>query len=61
VISEAVNVADDEIKSRGVRYTNMVPVLIKAIQDQQGVIDAQREAMKAQEARLQRLENALLK
>jgi hypothetical protein len=52
VIDEAVNVAPDEIGSRGVRYTNMVPVLIKAIQEQQKVIDSQRKAMEDQELRM---------
>lgn len=64
VISEVVNTADDEIGSRGIRYSNLIPVLIKAIQDQQVVIHNQEELIKSQQAvnqaydlRLRRLES----
>jgi len=59
VIDEVVSTADDAIGSRGVRYVNMVPVLIKAIQDQQAIIDSQKEQLNAQSERLNRLENSI--
>ncbi len=64
VIAEVVNTANDEIGSRGVRYSNLVPVLIKAIQDQQEVIRGQEELIEEQQEindaydlRLKRLES----
>ena len=56
IIDEAVSSADDDIHTRGVRYSNMVPVLIKAIQDQQQLINEQRKALELQGQRLERLE-----
>ena len=38
VIPEVVNVGDDANQTLGVRYSNLIPVLIKAIQEQQKII-----------------------
>lgn len=50
VIKEVVNVGKDEKKSMGVNYPNLIPVLIKAIQEQN-------DLLKRQEARILELEN----
>lgn len=39
IIPDVVTVGDDEEKLLGMRYTELVPVLIKAIQEQQQIID----------------------
>lgn len=39
LIPEIVTVGDDEEKTLGMRYTELVPVLIKALQEQQEIID----------------------
>lgn len=59
VIEEAVSTADDSIGSRGVRYVNMVPVLIKAIQDQQEIIELQKKQLEAQNARINKIEHSI--
>ncbi len=74
VIEEVVSVTEDQQQARGIQYVNMVPVLIKAIQDQQTIIHHQEQKLRAQdqtirrqydisqqqESRLQKLEKALL-
>jgi len=59
VIKEVVATADDAIGSRGVRYVNMVPVLIKAIQDQQEIIELQKKQLEAQNARINKIEHSI--
>lgn len=39
IMPEMVNVGDDENQTLGVRYTQLIPVLIKAIQEQQAQIE----------------------
>jgi hypothetical protein len=39
VFPQIVDTQNDEIKTKGVRYTELIPVLIKAIQEQQQQID----------------------
>ncbi|MEP5611878.1 MAG: tail fiber domain-containing protein, partial [Cyclobacteriaceae bacterium] len=39
IIPEAVNVGDDEKQTMGLRYSYLIPVLIKAIQEQQEIIN----------------------
>lgn len=56
LVEEVVSVAPNKENSRGVRYQNLVPVLIKAIQDQQDIIKNQKDALLSQEERLQALE-----
>ncbi|MCX7550476.1 tail fiber domain-containing protein [Xanthomarina sp. F2636L] len=41
IINEIVHTADDEDKTLSVSYTELIPVLIKAIQEQQDIIDNQ--------------------
>ena len=48
VLSQVVSTADDAMKTKSVAYSDMVPVLTKAIQEQQAEI----EALKAQNAAL---------
>jgi hypothetical protein len=62
VLPEVVNEGNDEKKTLGLYYADLVPVLIKATQDQQGLIDKQNrkiemlereiEAMKKQQAQI---------
>lgn len=49
VISEIVNTQDDEQKTLGISYTELIPVLIKAIQEQQAIIDSQKQVITSQE------------
>lgn len=39
VVPEVVSIANDDIQTRGVNYAELVPVLVKAIQEQQQIID----------------------
>ncbi len=64
IINEVVNVGDDENKTLGIRYSDFVPVLIKAIQEQQAIIDDQKKKNEELEIqlnqvieRLEKLEN----
>ncbi|NNC44252.1 MAG: hypothetical protein HKN99_00020, partial [Winogradskyella sp.] len=49
IISEIVNAQDDEQKTLGISYTELIPVLIKAIQEQQAIIDNQKQVITSQE------------
>jgi len=60
LVEEVVSVASDQLKTRGVRYQELVPVLIKAIQDQQTIIRTQENSLQSQEERLQALEALIL-
>ncbi|RED42123.1 trimeric autotransporter adhesin [Winogradskyella eximia] len=51
IITNIVQVGDDELKTMGVSYTELIPVLIKATQEQQVIIDAQAEKIKQLEAK----------
>jgi len=46
LIPEIVNKANDEKQTRSMRYTELVPVLIKATQEQQVLIDQQNQQIK---------------
>lgn len=46
LIPEIVNKSDDKNQTRSMRYTELVPVLIKATQEQQVLIDQQSEQIK---------------
>ena len=66
VISEVVRVGDDPDQTLGLNYSELVPVLIKAIQEQQNIIDAQnkevatlREEMKAIQVAIEMLKTSL--
>jgi hypothetical protein len=41
IINEVVNVGDDENQTLGVRYSDLIPILIKSIQEQQKIIEDQ--------------------
>lgn len=70
IVPEVVTVANDSMQTRGVNYSELIPVLVRAIQEQQELIETQKselEVSQAQntvrDARLQSLEtklNALL-
>jgi hypothetical protein len=49
IITNVVQVGDDELKTMGVSYTELIPVLIKATQEQQVIIDAQAKKIEALE------------
>ncbi|MFD2823936.1 tail fiber domain-containing protein [Lacinutrix iliipiscaria] len=49
VINEIVHTAEDETKTLSVSYTELIPVLIKAIQEQQEVIENQNEVISSQD------------
>ena len=57
VIEEVVAKAENEEETRGVRYVNMVPVLIRAMQEQQALLEKQSELLKLQSERIEALEN----
>jgi len=48
IISEIVNRADDNMKTLSISYTELIPVLIKAIQEQQQIIEGQNKKITAQ-------------
>ncbi|MCB2195349.1 MAG: tail fiber domain-containing protein [Bacteroidetes bacterium] len=56
VISEVVHVGNDEDKTLGINYSELVPVLIKGIQEQQQLIKKQQERIDDLENRLVQLE-----
>ncbi|MCX7551854.1 tail fiber domain-containing protein [Xanthomarina sp. F2636L] len=49
IINEIVHIDDDEAKTLSVSYTELIPVLIKAIQEQQEIIESQNLTISAQE------------
>lgn len=60
VISELVSVENDELETLHVNYTEMIPVLIKAIQEQQQIIEVQKleiDNMSAEINHLKRLDS----
>ena len=57
VLPEVVNTAPDGTKA--VAYTEIVPVLIEAIKEQQKIIEKQQQAIEKQQVRLERLERGL--
>ncbi|WP_296386455.1 tail fiber domain-containing protein [Winogradskyella sp.] len=60
IINEIVNTKDDETKTLGISYIELIPVLINAIKEQSKIIENQAEALKASntnyEALLSRIE-----
>ena len=57
VIPEVVNEGTDAEKTLGIKYSDLVPVLINAIQDQQKIIDAQKIDNETLKSRLEQLES----
>ena len=47
VLPEAVNVQNDEIGTLGVRYTDTIPLLVAAIQEQQAIIESLKARLEA--------------
>jgi hypothetical protein len=56
VLPEVVRIGDDPQGTLGINYGELVPVLIKAVQEQQSEIEAQADQIAALEARLAALE-----
>ena len=58
LVPEAVDIWKDDMQTRHMLYAEMVPVLTKAIQEQQAIIEAQKKEIDAQkaEAMLQKAE-----
>ena len=50
IVSEVVQVGDDERNTLGLNYSDIVPVLIKAIQEQQEIIEQQHQRLEQHEA-----------
>ena len=59
IINEIVHVAEDKDKTLSVSYTELIPVLIKAIQEQQTQIDNQNATITTQESKINDLSTAL--
>jgi Chaperone of endosialidase len=57
LIPEVVNVGDDELKMLGVKYADLIPVLIKAIQEQNKIILDQKKENATLKASVEKLEN----
>ena len=51
IMTNVVQVGDDELKTMGVSYTELIPVLIKATQEQQAIIETQVKKIKQLEAK----------
>ncbi|MGM0407656.1 MAG: tail fiber domain-containing protein, partial [Bacteroidota bacterium] len=60
VIKEVVNVGDDENQTLGIRYSDLIPVLIKSIQEQQEIIDEQSQKNKELEQQLEKITQRLI-
>ena len=58
VLPEIVSVGDDPAGLLSMNYSEIVPVLVNAIQEQQVQIESQEEQILALEARLEALENS---
>ena len=59
IVPEAVNVGDDEDQTLGIMYSDLIPVLIKAVQDQQELILQQDSQKQELENRIENLEAQL--
>ena len=60
LVPEAVDIWKDSMQTRHMLYAEMVPVLTKAIQEQQVIIESQKKEIDAQKSEIDALkENAL--
>ncbi len=59
VIDEVVHIGDDPDQTLGLYYSDFVPVLVKAIQEQQGIIEQQHEKAASGSAELTQVEAEL--
>lgn len=48
IIREIVNTQDNETKTLGISYSELIPVLINAIKEQQQIIDTQKQSLKSE-------------
>lgn len=55
IVPEIVKKADDEIQTRSMRYAELIPVLIKATQEQQILIEQQQASMQQQSKQIEEL------
>jgi len=53
IISEIVTSQDDELKTLGINYTELIPVLINAIKEQQNIIDNEKSINAKQSSQLE--------
>ena len=60
LVEEVVSEGEDKDKSLGIQYSNIVPVLIKAIQEQEEIIQTQKDIINGQNKRLDNIETILL-
>jgi hypothetical protein len=60
IINNIVHTSNDEDQTLSVSYTELIPVLIKALQEQQEIIEQQEQENKNQNERLAHLEAMLL-
>ena len=61
LVNEAVIQQDDEMQSLGMAYSSMIPVLVKAVQEQQAMIDKQQQMIEALVASNQQLMQQMAK
>lgn len=54
IVPEVVTIANDSMQTRGVNYAELIPVLVKAIQEQQAIIEAQKAQAVAQQNDLEK-------
>ena len=59
IIKEIVHTADDENKTLSVSYTELIPILIKALQEQQDIIETQNSKIDNVENQLSKLSKRL--
>lgn len=59
IIPEVVNVGDDSLQTLGMRYGDMIPVLVSAIQEQQAQIEALSETNEEMQQRMDELNRLL--
>lgn len=61
IINEVVSVGNDSQKTLGIRYSELIPVLIKGIQEQQQIIEAQNKKNEELELQLKQIMERLEK
>uniref|UniRef100_UPI0040495640 tail fiber domain-containing protein n=1 Tax=Fulvivirga sp. TaxID=1931237 RepID=UPI0040495640 len=56
VLPQIVHTGDDELKTKRVEYSSVVPVLVEAIKDQQQIIDSQKQQIENLTVKLKEME-----